>query len=303
MSSTFARPLNDNRLAHLFLVKTLGFPNDIATGKTSIRIRAAESMLAEMEGKSSLKSVENRHQGYADEGARIGLRQRIFEELLQKKQLVSDEKITFGKGGAKPRSPIQKAKNAFIVTGLPASGKSSISSVISDKHGAYMIDPDFAKRKFPEYDFDFGASLVHEESSLVVNGSVDPKYADEPNLLEFLVSQGVNIVIPKIGYDLNSLRLLRADLISAGYDVHLTVVSLDRVSATKRALKRYTETNRYVPLSVVFDGYGNDPILTYYRTKLDPEWASTGKISTDVARGTSPIVIECGENNPAALFI
>lgn len=302
MSATFARPLNDNELAHLFLVKVLGLPNNEATGTVAFRIRAAETLLREMEGKSTLTSVENRHPHFVDNNTRKALREQIFSDLIERKRIVDDEKIGLSKGGARPRTGVKKEKKAFIVTGLPASGKSSISAAISDVHGAYIVDPDYAKRKFPEYSFDFGASLVHEESSLVVNGDNDSPFADEPNLLEACVENRTNIVIPKIGYNVHSLRELRDDLLASGYEVHLTLVSLDRVCATKRALDRYINTNRYVPLSLVFDGYSNDPALTYYRSKEDTEWASIGKISTNVARGSRPVVIEGGANNPARIY-
>ena len=62
-------------------------------------------------------------------------------------------------------------KQAFVLIGLPASGKSSIAVDIADKYGALLLDSDLAKRKLPEYKvYPWGASLVNAESSLIVFG-------------------------------------------------------------------------------------------------------------------------------------
>ena len=71
---------------------------------------------------------------------------------------------------------------------LPASGKSTIANSIADLYGAYIIDSDFAKRKIPEFGHEFGASIVHEESSIITFGSRKPKYNDEFSLYEFCVA-------------------------------------------------------------------------------------------------------------------
>jgi hypothetical protein len=83
------------------------------------------------------------------------------------------------------------------------------------------------------------------------------------------------------------------------------LVSLDRKNATVRAINRFKLTNRYVPLSLIYDVYANEPILTYYRIKTfhDFEFKSIGKISNDVAIGNAPRFVE-GNNksNPAYLY-
>jgi hypothetical protein len=91
---------------------------------------------------------------------------------------------------------------------------------------------------------------------------------------------------------------------SYGYKVHLSLVNLDRRKATIRAVERFIRTNRYVPLGMIFDDFGNDPILSYYILKSHyfDRFESFGSISTDVAIGERPIVIEYTANNPASLF-
>ena len=50
-----------------------------------------------------------------------------------------------------------------------------------------------------------------------------------------------------------------------GYAIFLILVELDRLKATRRAFKRFLNTGRYVPLSLIFDSYANDPTLTYLK--------------------------------------
>ena len=45
------------------------------------------------------------------------------------------------------------------------------------------------------------------------------------------------------------------------------MVSLEREKSVRRAFQRFLKTDRYIPLSLIFDGYANDPILCYYRLR------------------------------------
>ena len=73
-----------------------------------------------------------------------------------------------------PNTALKKDKQAFYVIGLPASGKSEVAGLLSDNYGAIILDSDYAKRKFPEYQAECGATIVHEESSMVVFGGKEP---------------------------------------------------------------------------------------------------------------------------------
>ncbi|MDT4289441.1 zeta toxin family protein [Methylomonas sp. MO1] len=302
MSNNFARPLNTNDLVFRFLTKTLEIDNDDAAEYTQ-DVTKAEILLEEMKCRPTLEFSDNRNPKYKQDEIRKILRSRIFDELRQLNRLEDDEKISLGNGGAKPNSAVRKENQAFLVIGLPASGKSSISSKVADYYGAYVVDSDYAKRKFPEYKHEFGASILHEESTLVTYGSSDnPKHNDEPCLIEYCLSSGINIVIPKIGHSMESLSKLFAIVKAFDYSVHLTLVSLDRQESCRRALDRYLNTKRYVPLGLIFDDYANDPVLTYYRLKSKKDWASTGKISTLNLREQGPTFIEGDYNNPACIF-
>ena len=87
---------------------------------------------------------------------------------------IDDDKIKLGVGGCLPLPDghLNNDKQFYIVIGLPASGKSSISAKIADATGSAVLDSDFAKRKLPEFrEKDNGASLVHKESQVIVMGN------------------------------------------------------------------------------------------------------------------------------------
>lgn len=308
MSKKFARPLNTADSAYMFITSVLELSDralkdfGIDTWKLATRIQTAETLIVDTKDKDTLSSSVNRHTNFKTQDSRKLLREQIFRELYQLERLDDDEAISLGKGGAKPKIDPVVQRKAFLITGLPASGKSSIVNIIADTLGGYVIDSDFAKRKLPEFDSPFGANLVHLESQLITMGLQDEEYDQEPNLLDYCISKGFNIVVPKIGYSKKSVEDTRDYLISMGYEVHLTLVSLDRQKSTIRAVQRFLKTSRYVPLSLIFDCYANDPILAYYRTKSCEKWASSGKISTDVVLGEPPFHVEGTDINPSHFF-
>jgi hypothetical protein len=240
-----------------------------------------------------MKSLDYCAFGYNTKVARVELRKLIFKDLVNKKRLVNDDNIKLGKGGALPRTSLKKENQAYIIIGLPASGKSGVASTIADEVGAYILDSDLAKRKLPEFSADFGATLVHDESDMVVFGSEVSEKNEEFCLFDYCVMKNANIVIPKIGHDKDSILHITSVLKGYKYDVHLILVSLDRIDATKRAMTRFDKSGRYVPLSLIFDMYSNNPILTYYRIKSNKLFKSYMKLSNNVPKGSNLKLIEC----------
>jgi hypothetical protein len=163
---------------------------------------------------STMISPTYRSGTYSDDNKRWALRKKIVAELFEKTRLSDDDKIKMGKGGAKPLTEVKYDKFACIIIGPPASGKSTIASEIADEFGAYILDSDFAKRKFPEYTtIASGASLLHEESLAMI----EPKknLPDEfQTLFQLCVPKGTNIVIPKIGNEYQSIYWLKFPLLS-----------------------------------------------------------------------------------------
>ena len=277
----------------------------LSIGQVIKRIRDAEVLSERGSAENTFDSENQRSSGFRTRVEREELRARVLKELMDLERVDDDDTICLGTGGAKPKvaSP-PKQKQAYLLTGLPASGKSTVVSKIADHFGAYVIDPDYAKRKLPEFDNTvMGAALVHSESSAITLGKDNPG----PNLLQLCLYAGFNIVRPLVGERRKKVDDFRDFLLSHGYEVHLSVVDLDRELAVKRALTRFLNSNRYVPLSYIFDDCANDPSLVYYRyraeacdTRLSP-WASLGSISTE---GAAPKRVDSwGKGNPAELFV
>lgn len=232
---------------------------------------------------------EFRDYKYKTEVQREQLRQKIVAELLERERLDNDDDIRLGRGGAKPLIVPKAEKKVFYVIGPPASGKSTVSNLIADIYGAYILDSDYAKRKLPEYrNQKTGASLVHEESDQIVF-----RY-QKGNLMAYCVKEGFNMVIPKIGHSIDNIMEFQRALVAVGYQFFLISVDLDRFKATHRAYNRYRETKRYVPLSLVFDAYSNEPTLNYFRVRqrYAADCCGFAQISTDVPKDEKYILLE-----------
>ncbi len=303
---TFARLLNNSDLVEHFLEEVLGY--DVAKKPMIVgKIVSAEMSLKDYNlNDSTLLKTSYRINPFKSENERWKLRLKIIEELTQRKRLDNDDKIKLGSGGALPKTALKYQKKAYIVTGLPASGKSNVANFTADYYGAVLVDSDYAKRKLPEYELysHIGAPLMHEESNAIVLGDKRAvKEGFEP-LIEWCIGKGLNMVIPKIGHSLRSIVKFAEWLNSQGYEVHLTLVSLDRRKATVRALQRFARTGRYVPLALIFDGYANEPTLSFYRIKdrHAAVFKSIGKISSDVGYGKPMVFVEGPTENPANLF-
>lgn len=305
----YLRKLDNIDLIEHFLEIVINY-DDPKNDSVLKKIKSGEAELKNyIDSKSTFSSTENRDRKYKDNTERWKLRKTIVNELLTIEREDDDDKTCLGVGGSLPKCTLKNEKNAVIVIGLPASGKSTIANKIADNLGAIILDSDFAKRKIPEYeDNPAGASLVHEESDFLVFGA---NLEDKPNdfkcLFEECIEKDLNIVIPKIGHNEHKINSLAIVLDKLGYSVHLVCVSLDRRLATQRAINRFIKTNRYVPLSLIFDGYGNDCILTFYRLKdkigLDfVPFKSFGKLSTNVNFGEKPIVLYADEHSPVNIF-
>lgn len=310
MSTVYARPLLDQEAIENFLGNCLSInaqlevPGRGAFSSTEIakKIRDAESAVKQTNEEPTLTSKRNRIKAYRQDDQRKELRLQILSELITQDRLDNDDELKLNYGGAKPKNcEPQSSSQAYIVIGLPASGKSTLINRISDKLGAIILDSDHAKRKLPEFDNTVaGANLVHKEAGQIVFGG-----SNEPSLLGYCISKKLNVVIPKIGQDFEDLRKFRSALKQAGYKVHLTATLLTREIATARALHRFLQTGRYVPLGLIFDGYANDPLMNYYRERVasvtgaDSDWESFGAISTFA----TPVIDECtSDSNPAHLL-
>jgi hypothetical protein len=214
--------------------------------------------------KQTLSSTNYRDRNYKTEESRWNLRKSIINELLENERPLDDDNISLGNGGAKPNCILKSKKQCFIVIGLPASGKSKFSNEIADKYGCMIIDSDYAKRKLPEFSSHlYGATLVHSESSEITFGFNDSSQKLY-SLYEECIIRKHNFIMPKIGDNPTKILESATVLKKIGYKINLVLVNVDRIEATKRAIKRYEDSKRYVPLGLIFDGYGNNPLITYF---------------------------------------
>lgn len=298
----YSRNLQSNPVVEEFLKRALSF--DYTKYKNIVPMIVDAEMGVEKfnEKFQTLNSDTMRVEKYRSNEKRDLLQRQIITELFSSKQLGDDDDIKLKRGGALPMTKVKSNKQAFILIGLPAAGKSTIAKRISRDYGAVIVDSDFAKRKLPEYNnHSYGASLVHEESSAITFGLGAATDSAKPlSLYELCLKKNYNIVIPRIGQSPNSIIQQANVLGLKGYKVHLILVSLSKRDSTVRAAIRYHYSNRYVPLGLIFDGYGNDPSLCYYflRGKYSDLFKSLGAISTlnkqpkqtDIV-GNSPIKI------------
>ena len=254
-------------------------------------ITAAERNIKDYSYFSTLTHRDNRDFEYRDDDRRKELRAQITNELFSFSRMKNDDELELGIGGAKPSTEVKYESKAIFVIGPPASGKSGVASKIADLYGAYILDSDFAKRKLPEYKNQIGAAtLVHDESDDIV-------FNTDSGLINLCISANANIIIPKIGHNMQKIIDFATALKKNKYSVYLVSIDLCRQKATQRAYNRYISTKRYVPLSLVFDGYGDQPTLNYFKInqKHLPTFSGYAQISTDVPYGDPPVILENDE--------
>jgi len=131
------RPLNTKELAYSFLRNTLDL-NEEDADAASFEILSPEYILESGDFHQTLTSHTNRSELYKTNQLRKILREKILSELINEKRLVNDDEITLGVGGAAP-SKISDGKQAIILIGPPASGKSYIATKIAENIGAYIL--------------------------------------------------------------------------------------------------------------------------------------------------------------------
>lgn len=253
--------------------------------QTITLIKQANRDLLDVMENNTYVSDKHRTPPYISNEKRQELIDKIVVELSSQIRLENDDEMCLGKdgGGMLPKSGIAKdGKKAFVIIGLPASGKSGIAKEISDYYDAVIIDSDFVKRKIPEYCAVNGASLVHMESKMIKDG-----------ILYSAINKGINIVYPIIGSEYDDVVLAIRNLRHHRYDVSVILVELDRIKATQRALCRFLQTKRYIPLSRILDEYSNNPSLVFYKLLQNKQFEQMpfALIDTDVPFGTAPKIM------------
>jgi predicted ABC-type ATPase len=201
----------------------------------------------------------------------------ILEIQCDGKYQISSEEIV-EKGNAllkKENNIIEHNKRLDIVIGPPASGKSSLLvDKIATRYHSRVIDNDDIKTTFPFYMNGIGANCVHEASQMV---------ADFIYLRA--MDHGDNIVLPKLGRRYEKLLSEYIDTaFHKGYTIYIHYVEASKAIATKRILRRYIDTGRYVPLQILINCYNGDHCTiedSYNMIKKNPSVSGFSKWNTD----------------------
>lgn len=218
------------------------------------------------------------------------IQNHVFETLMNYGSISLDESgkpLVDSHGNTIYNNDVERGRRLDIVIGLPVSGKSSaIVDTISYEHHSMLIDNDEAKRQFPEFNKGWGANTVHKESQIV-----------EQAVFKQALSEGRNIVLPKVGSDAGKLvKSYISYAKDAGYKINVHFVDLDRNKALGRMMGRFIHTGRYLSPKLI-DKYanerdGNRIAQAYEELKMMDVIDGYSKWDNDVGRGEKPILLE-----------
>ena len=131
---------------------------------------------------------------------------------------------------------IKNERKAVILIGPPAAGKSTIANPIARFLNARIVDPDEAKKVFPESMGGIANNATHVESK-VISSAVAQKVAE----------RGDNVLLPTIGHNQAKIDKMAKNLKEKGYNVDLVNVSVSPENATTRMLSRFVQTGKQIP--------------------------------------------------------
>jgi hypothetical protein len=275
--------LSDQRQSVDLLRNRLGITERVY--ELARKLSAAERELKRLDGRNTLTDPSIRQPAVRSEEARERLREQSIKQMVNQVRLKNDDDIRPGVGGALPPGGLRTERLAFLVMGSPAAGKSGISERLADQHGAALVDNDYLKRTLPEFmgaggfSKAMGAQLTHEEASNL--------YRRTEN---HFAAQGANMVIPIVGASQQSVQGRIDRLKAAGYQVKLLSVSLAPEKTAARALYRFDQTGRYVPLNYILNDIAQKPDEVYNATKGSSDGYQ--QVSSDTPRGQAPKLIE-----------
>jgi len=233
---------------------------------------AAERWIQGKDEAQSQKDPKFRTHGYSEGFQRLRLHADIIERLLTKVRPANDDAITFETGGACPDGGVKRGLMAYLLTGPPASGKSTLARRIFSREGALLVDPDDAKRMLPEYEGGRNAHSLHEESSRITKG--------QDGLLTCAILRRYNFVLPMTGADGRALLATADSLSRYGYKTVLVAVDCPAEVAAYRSLKRTKSEGRYVPLSFILSKVGARPKQAFEAVRRSPQWSGYAMCDT-----------------------
>jgi predicted ABC-type ATPase len=136
-----------------------------------------------------------------------------------------------------PRDP--HIFKAIFMAGIPGSGKSTISKLISSGTGLKTIDFDEIRKALKNVsDFNKIDSLIQSRYNLYINGRL-------------------GLIIDKTSQDYNKVIELKTELESIGYDTLMIYVNTDLEIAKSRATERFKATGREVSPDYIDSAFKN----------------------------------------------
>ena len=167
---------------------------------------------------------------------------------------IQAEQLAWVEKGIEPQ-PVARNREATIILGPPAAGKSTIANDIAIARRAAIIDSDEIKKSIPGFDRGVGAKAVHEESSTL--GKI---------LTARILNSGTNVIIPKVGDSAASI-LKQIDLLKeSGYSVRIVNMAVSPDNAYRRMIGRFASTGRIIPPAYL-DYVGAKPSAVYQDLK------------------------------------
>ena len=128
----------------------------------------------------------------------------------------------------------------------------------------------------PEFDNGIGAGAVHEESKAISDFARD-----------LAMEAGDNIVLPIVDGNYEKLVAQIEQFRARGYEVAVHLCDLPSNKAIGRAIGRYLNTGRYIPMDILY-GYGNKPKENFYRLVQEGIIHEYSEYSNDVGYGEAP---------------
>ena len=176
----------------------------------------------------------------------------------------------------------KRDRQATLIIGLSASGKSTISDSLLKDGGYLLVDADEAKKLLPEYNNGLLAGFVHEESSDI-----------NKELLNLAIINGDNVCLPTVGGGdglFKKIKLLKA----AGYRVKVSLAHVPVEEAKRRVIQRFKDEGRFVDTAIIDKNVLKAPekyvkITTENGEHIEveaefPEGSDVSVIDTDIIR-------------------
>ena len=172
---------------------------------------------------------------------------------------------------------VEKGRQAYLFIGNPGSGKSTLAERLATETHSLVVDSDPIKKLLPEYGNGEGAGAVHDESSDIAD-----------KVLGRARAEGLNIVHPILGRNIEKVRGLRDELQADGYDVHLVHVDLPIEKAAGRVVTRFQEGGPFVDPAFVTNEIKGSAKANYDTLESEGGFKSYAEFSNDVPRGADP---------------